>query len=86
VFETLMRDLVGHDHRPAAFLVYLALAASSDGKPLAWSHQQLADRTGLSKRAVQDAISHLGKRGLLKIERRARTEPAILKPLKPWLR
>ena len=27
ITDVLMRDLVGHDHRPAAFLVYLWLAA-----------------------------------------------------------
>ena len=29
IVETLLPDLVGHDRRPSAFLVYLALAARS---------------------------------------------------------
>ena len=29
VIETLMADLVGHDHRPSAFLVYLAILAAA---------------------------------------------------------
>ena len=40
VLDTLMRDLVGHDHRPSAFLVYLSLAALGD---VALSHAQLAE-------------------------------------------
>ena len=33
VIDTLMADLVGHDHRPSAFLVYLAiLAAAGEGR------------------------------------------------------
>jgi len=84
VLTTLMRDLVGHDHRPSAFLVYLALLdlAASGGPPL--SHAQLAEQTGLSKRAVQDAVRHLVRRGLASIRRGSRTEPAFLQPLFPW--
>jgi len=84
VIDTLMRDLVGHDHRPSAFLVYLALLAlaASGGPPL--SHAQLAEQTGLSKRAVQDAIRHLVRRGLASIRRGGRTEPAFVQPLFPW--
>ena len=84
VMTTLMRDLVGHDHRPSAFLVYLALLdlAGSGGPPL--SHAQLAERTGLSKRAVQDAIRHLAQRELASVKNASRTEPAIIQPLSPW--
>ena len=70
VVDTLMRDLVGHDRRPSAYLVYLAILSSGNGKPVALSHQQLADEDGLSKRAVQDAVAHLVSRGLLSIVRR----------------
>jgi DNA-binding GntR family transcriptional regulator len=86
VLGTLMRDLVGHDRRPAAYLVYLAVVHAAGEKSAALSHQQLADRTGLSKRGVQDAIAHLSGRQLLGIERRGRTEAALLKPLMPWRR
>jgi transcription initiation factor IIE alpha subunit len=84
VVHTLMRDLVAHDHRPSAFIVYMALlelAASGRATP---SHAQLADLCGLSKRAVQDALRHLAGRQLISIERRGRTEPAIVRPLAPW--
>jgi CRP-like cAMP-binding protein len=86
VLDTLMRDLVGHDRRTSAFLVYLAISSIGRGKPVAISHQQLAERTGLSKRAVQDATAHLVNRGLLRIVRRGRTEPALVEPLSPWRR
>ena len=83
VLATLMRDLVGHDHRPSAFLVYLALLDVADaGRAL--SHAQMAEQTGLSKRAVQDAIRHLATRGLAEIKRGGRAEPATVKPLAPW--
>lgn len=84
VVHTLMRDLVAHDHRPSAFIVYmvlLELAASGRASP---SHAQMADLCGLSKRAVQDALRHLARRQLISIERRGRTEPAMVRPLAPW--
>jgi len=84
VIHTLMRDLVAHDHRPSAFLIYLALLELADAGRPAPSHAQLADLCGLSKRAVQDALRHLAQRQLISIERRGRTEPAILRPLAPW--
>ena len=84
VVDTLMRDLVAHDHRPSAFLVYLALLDLADaGRPTP-SHAQLAHLCGLSKRAVQDALRHLAKRQLISVDRRGRTEPAIVRPLAPW--
>jgi DNA-binding GntR family transcriptional regulator len=80
-----MRDLVAHDHRPSAFLVYLALLEMIDaGRSVAFSHAQLAEQTGLSKRAVQDALRHLDKRQLVSIRRRGRTEPALVQPRSPW--
>ncbi|WP_116091704.1 Rrf2 family transcriptional regulator [Sphingomonas crusticola] len=83
VLATLMRDLVGHDHRPSAFLVYLALLdVAASGRAL--SHAQMAEQTGLSKRAVQDAIGHLAKRELVTIQRGGRAEPAVVRPLSPW--
>ena len=69
VVDALMRDLVGHDHRASAFLVYLALAAAAqEGEPRL-SHAQLAERTGLSKRGVQTALLHLVDRALLRVTR-----------------
>ena len=87
VVDTLMADLVGHDRRPSAFLVYLAVcAAAGEGVAATLSHAQLAERTGLSKRAVQDAAAHLERRGLLTATRRGPTEPPAYTPLTPWRR
>lgn len=86
VLDTLMRDLIGHDRTPAAFATYLAVvSAGADGR-IALSHQELAWRTGLSKRSVQGAVEHLVGRGLLRRERGAGNEPATLVPLTPWRR
>ena len=56
VFDVLMRDLVGHDQQPAAYLIYLHLygqAARNKWKPISASLRTLADATGLSKSAAQ---------------------------------
>ncbi|WP_244909719.1 helix-turn-helix domain-containing protein [Nitrospirillum viridazoti] len=79
-----MRDLVGHDHRPSAYLVYLALVADAVNGRTMLSHAELAERTGLSKRAVQDALRHLAGRDLVAITRTRRTEPAVVEPRFPW--
>jgi hypothetical protein len=68
VLDVLMRDLIGHDQQPAAYLVYLYLyaqAARSGWKPIAASLRTIADATGLSKSAVQVALAHLRRRELI---------------------
>ena len=63
-----MRDIVGHDQQPAAFLVYLYLygqTARGKWKPVAASLRMLADATGLSKSAVQNALESLRRRELI---------------------
>lgn len=68
VLDVLMRDLVGHDRQPAAFLVYLYLygqAARRKWKPVAASLRMLAEATGLSKSAVQTALEKLRRRELI---------------------
>jgi DNA-binding MarR family transcriptional regulator len=68
VLDVLMRDLVGHDQQPAAYLVYVYLygqAARNKWKPLAASLRTLADATGLSKSAVQTALEKLQRRELI---------------------
>lgn len=81
VVETLMPDLVGHDHHPSAFLVYLALTAAP-ASPLSYS--QLAELTGLSKRAVQDAVARLKRRELIETTSAGPTEPPRYRVLTPW--
>lgn len=86
VLDTLMRDLVGHDRRTSAFLVYLSLSASAKGGLARISHAQLAERTGLSKRGVQDAVLHLIDRGLLRAQKSGATEVTQYELLSPWRR
>ena len=86
VLDTLMADLVGHDHRPSAFLVYLAITAAAAQGRAALSHAQLAERTGLAKRTVQNAVAALERRQLIEIRRRGPTEPPDYLPLAPWRR
>jgi DNA-binding MarR family transcriptional regulator len=68
VLDILMRDLVGHDRQPAAFLVYLYLygqAARRKWRPVSASLRMLAEATGLSKSAVQTALEKLRRRELI---------------------
>lgn len=86
VLDTLMRDLVGHDRRPSSFLVYLTIAAASAHGAVALSHADLAERTGLSRRAVQIAVAALARRDLVRITRAGRTDVALYRALTPWRR
>jgi hypothetical protein len=68
VIDVLLRDIVGHDQQPAAYLVYLYLygqAARNKWKPVAASLRTLANVTGLSKSAVQSALENLRRRELI---------------------
>jgi DNA-binding GntR family transcriptional regulator len=86
VLDTLMADLVGHDHRPSAFLVYLAIVAAAGEGRAALSHAALAERTGLSKRTVQTAVALLRRRSLIETIQRGPTETPRYRPLSPWRR
>lgn len=68
VLDVLMRDLVGHDRQPAAYLVFLhlyGLAARARWKTVAASLRTIAEATGLSKSAVQTALELLRRRELV---------------------
>jgi hypothetical protein len=89
VFEVLMPDLVGHDRRPAAFVVYLHLlhcaqALGRDQVPA--SLQTIAVKTGLSKSAVQVALRHLKRRGLIGEEEVGTLVNPVRHVLRPWRR
>ncbi|HET7463219.1 MAG TPA: helix-turn-helix domain-containing protein [Longimicrobium sp.] len=88
VLETLMPDLVGHDHHPSAFLLYLALWRLTDGggHPVVASLRQLAEETGLSRRAVQDAVTRLSARRLIDVHREGITEVPAYSLRRPWIR
>jgi len=64
-----MRDLVGHDRRPACFLVYVWLAAEQQRrkKPVVISYRELAESTGISKSSAQAAVGWLVRRRLLSV-------------------
>ena len=86
VIDTLMADLVGHDHRPSAFLVYLAILATATDGRAALSYADLAERTGLSKRTTQQAVAALRNRSLIAVARRGPTDTPEYRPLFPWRR
>ncbi len=89
VFQTLMRDLVGHDRRPAAYLLYLYLwsrGAARRGGGVPMSLSELAGETGMSKSAVQAGLRHLRNRRLLRSEREHATARPMHALLKPWIR
>jgi hypothetical protein len=89
ILDVLMADLVGHDRKPAAFLVYLCLTCASErsNKPtVAISLQEIAVRTGLAKSTVQSAIRHLKRRGLLDPDVVASSSEPIRTIAKPWIR
>ncbi len=84
VVDTLMVDLVGHDRHPSAFLVYLALASAESSGRVALSHAQLAERTGLSKRSVQNAVERLKRRNLIDVYGDGPTEVRRYNVYTPW--
>ena len=89
IVDVLMRDLVGHDRRPSAFLVYLWLWRHGPGagrEHVGASLQQLATRIGLSKSAVQEAVRHLMRRQLIAARRDGPTEAPLYTIRQPWRR
>ena len=88
VLETLMPDLVLHDHQPSAFLVYLPLWHRAGGRaaPVRASHRDIVDATGLSKSAVQSAIRTLTRRRLVRAAREGVTAVPRYTVLRPWRR
>ena len=85
ILDTLMPDLVGHDHRPSAFLVYLYLWRHRSNRQAVHSLRAIAEGTGLSKRAVQDGLARLERRRLVTISRRSITAVPEYRVLRPWL-
>ena len=88
VVDILMPDLVGHDRKPSAFVVYLYLCgvAKRTGRDrVSASLETIAVKTGLSKSSVQSALRHLRRRGLVKDEPVSSTDPTRV-ILRPWIR
>lgn len=89
VIDVLMRDLVGHDRTPSAFVVYLYLAARTEREMthgIAASLGKIAAATGLSKTAVQKAIALLSRRDLIAISKQSETSTPIYTLKRHWRR
>jgi DNA-binding GntR family transcriptional regulator len=89
ILDTLMRDLVGHDRRPSAFLVYLHLWRVTHGRgrgQVRVALSDIAEEVGLSKRAVQEALGRLSKRRLIAVAREGITAVPVYSVLRPWRR
>ena len=89
VVDVLMRDLVGHDRSPSAFLVYLWLWRRTVGEERAKvgaSLQAIATETGLSKSSVQNAVRRLARRRLISATRAGATVAPIYQVHTPWRR
>ena len=89
VVNVLMRDLAGHDRRPAAFLVYLHLWAETRGaerRSTRTSHGRIATATGLSRRTVQNALGVLVRRRLVRAVRDYATATPEYVVACPWRR
>jgi DNA-binding MarR family transcriptional regulator len=86
VIDVLLRDLVGHDRTPSAFLVWLWLWRRTEAGETRLPLRRIAEGTGLSKRGVQAALDHLERRRLVRAERESVTAVAEYTVLRPWAR
>jgi len=86
--ETLLPDLIGHDHSPSAFVLYVKLwhDGGGPGRRVAASLSTLAVETGLSKSTVQAGLRRLRKRGYLQSRRASPTAIPVHTVLAPWRR
>jgi hypothetical protein len=88
VLDVLMPDLVGHDRRASAFLVFLHLWRKTGGGARAAraSHAMVAEATGLSKRGAQQALEVLVARKLVVRSRSSPTSAPLLTLRCSWRR
>lgn len=87
VLDVLMPDLVGHEHSPAAFVVYLYLwhrAEGAAGRAVQCSYATIALETGLSRVTAQRAIALLARRQLIGVSSSSRTAVPSYRVLRPW--
>lgn len=86
VVDVLLRDLVGHDRRPACFFVYLWLAAEQQRRKgeVQVSYQEVAETVGISKSSVQSAVRWLLRRKLLAVAKHNATATPRYTVLSPW--
>jgi hypothetical protein len=74
-----MRDLVGHDHSPAAFLVYLHLWGQTIGRRVKSTRLSL-------QMMVQNGMRCLLRRHLVRVQRASVTAIPEYRVLRPWNR
>lgn len=94
VVDVLMRDLIGHDRQPSAFLVYLFLftrtenstSARRGGGNVTISLRGIAEATGLSKSVAQVALRTLKRRELIRADAEHATAVPTYRVLRPWRR
>jgi hypothetical protein len=89
IVETLMPDLVGHDRRPSAFLVYVFLWWQTNGGRARTTEiplRLIAEGTGVSKRAVQNALRALVRRRLITVSHATQTSAPTFLVHRPWAR
>ncbi len=86
VVDVLMRDLVGHDRRPASYLVYLWLTAEHGHRkgPVQVSYQEMSESIGISKSSTQAAVSWLLRRKLLAVSKENVTATPCYTVRQPW--
>jgi hypothetical protein len=91
ITDVLLRDLVGHDRRPASFLVYIWFTAEQQKQAqqrrhsaVTISYQDLAESIGISKSSAQSAVAWLIRRKLLASTKTTVTATPEYKVLTPW--
>jgi len=86
VTDVLMRDLVGHDRKPASFLVYLWLASEQarQGREVRASYDEMAESIGISRSSAQAAVRWLVKRKLLTVKKETVTSTPGYTVRSPW--
>jgi hypothetical protein len=86
ILDALLRDLTGHDRKPAAFLVYLWLTGEQSRRraPVPISYIELAQNTGLSRSSAQSAVRWLMRRKLLSASKANATAVPVYTVQFPW--
>lgn len=86
IVDVLMRDLIGHDRKPASFLVYLWLTAEQARRRAAVqvSYQEMAESIGISKSSAQAAVRWLVRRKLLAASKENATATPSYTVRTPW--
>ena len=86
ITDVLMRDLVGHDRKPASFLVYLWLSSEQARRhaEVRASYEAIAESIGISKSSAQSAVRWLVKRKLLTVNKESVTATPRYMVRAPW--